>query len=189
MDTLEGGTVNDDLALFDIPSLERILAEVERALRLTREQLAPVPRHEWTATQVLRLDDQERSRDTYRREIERRKALAALAEALPAPTTTRSRASEEHALVIDVREAVISAGLADDRNALLAGIPQAIVAALPAAKSLGAQVLTDVAALHEMGALPDGRHPFAIWLRNAAALTRLRRESAVFLRVYTALVP
>lgn len=180
--------MEDDLSLFDTPALERILAEVERALRLTREQLAPVPRHEWTTTQGLRLDDQERSRDIYRREIERRKALAPLAEALPAPTAARSRAWEEHALIIEVREAVISAGLAGSRNALLAGIPQAIVTSLPAAESPGAQVLTDVAALHEMGALPGGDRPFAIWLQNAATLTKLRRENAVFQRAYTALV-
>ncbi|WP_437968944.1 Clp protease N-terminal domain-containing protein [Sorangium sp. So ce260] len=87
-----------------------------------------------------------------------------------------------HDAILELRSAVISAGLTESRRALLAGISPELVASLPDAAAPGAQVLTDLDALRTTGALADGSVPLATWLQNAVALSGPREEAAVFRR-------
>lgn len=87
-----------------------------------------------------------------------------------------------HDEILELRSAVISAGLMESRRALLAGISLELVAGLPDAAALGAQVLTDLDALRTTGALASGSVPLLVWLQNALALAGPRKEAAVFHR-------
>ncbi|WP_437815467.1 hypothetical protein [Sorangium sp. So ce1078] len=91
----------------------------------------------------------------------------------------RNHGLMSHDAILELRSAVISAGLTESRRALLAGISAELVASLPDAAAPGAQVLTDLSALRTTGALADGSVPLATWLQNAVALSGPREEAAV----------
>jgi hypothetical protein len=82
--------------------------------------------------------------------------------------------------IFKLRAAVISAGLTNNRAALLAHVDAEFVTSLPEAATPGAQVLTDLDKLQAAGQLMDGSLPLAVWLRNAVALASPRKEAAVF---------
>jgi len=88
-----------------------------------------------------------------------------------------------HERILELYDAIVSADLASSRGALLSGIDAHIIARLPIAESLGAQVLRDMVALSEAGVLGDGRQPLAVWLANAGMLAGARAEAGVFARV------
>jgi hypothetical protein len=85
-----------------------------------------------------------------------------------------------HKQILEVHMAAVAAGLGDHRGALLAGIAREVLAALPSASSPNAQLLVDIDALNELETLVDASIPLAVWLANAASLTPLRKEAAVF---------
>lgn len=89
-----------------------------------------------------------------------------------------------------VHDAIMTAGLMNQRNVLLAGVPRGIVAGLPKADTPAAQVLSDLYELSDIGVVADGAYPLIIWLQNAAQLAGPRVESLVFREVaerYTAI--
>jgi hypothetical protein len=86
----------------------------------------------------------------------------------------------KHEQVVRLHEAIVSARLARNRDALLSGIAPQIVASLPHASDAAAQILGDVDALNALGRLPDGSVPFKAWLMNAATLSNGRAEAGVF---------
>jgi hypothetical protein len=88
-----------------------------------------------------------------------------------------------HNQLLRLRKAVISAGLAEERAGLLAGVPPEVVAGLPRASTPGAQLLTDLDSLNEAGFLENGSLPLATWLENAAHLAQPRQETLVFREV------
>lgn len=92
------------------------------------------------------------------------------------------------ALLREVFSAALSAGLADSRSALLAGIDRSIVASLPVAPNAAAQIRTDLDELNR-AELENGARPVRSWLHNAALLARSRVEAAVFQRALAALDP
>ncbi|MBK8254156.1 MAG: ATP-binding protein [Polyangiaceae bacterium] len=83
-----------------------------------------------------------------------------------------------HEQLLVVHQAAIDAGLT--REALLAGVPEALKASLPILPTLGEQLLTDIAKLANYRTLADGSQPARLWLSNAVALTAERTEQAVF---------
>lgn len=85
--------------------------------------------------------------------------------------------------LLELREAIISAGLSESRQALLATIASDFVAGLPVVKRPGEQILSDLDVLSTTGKLTDGSIPIVIWLKNALALAEPRKESEVFRRV------
>ena len=86
------------------------------------------------------------------------------------------------ALIRELYEAAIAAGLARCREALMAGIDGRFVAGIGTASSPAAQLLVDLHALNDAGALEDGKVPLGIWLANAAQLAGPRIQAAVFAR-------
>ena len=84
--------------------------------------------------------------------------------------------------ILRLHAAAISAHLSSSRSALLAGLPQKLVADLPDHYPPGEQILRDLNALNEARVLVDGREPIAFWLANAAALAGSRPEYTIFER-------
>lgn len=83
--------------------------------------------------------------------------------------------------ILRLQEAAISAHLSSSRSALLAGLPQKLVAGLPDNDVPPSEkILRDLNALNEAGVLVDGREPLAFWLANAAALASPRLEYRIF---------
>lgn len=82
----------------------------------------------------------------------------------------------------EIHEAAIRADLAENRAALLGGIPRGVVAALGFAESPAARLLADLHGLNRAGSLSDGEIPLAIWLGNALLLAQGRVEAEVFRR-------
>jgi hypothetical protein len=80
----------------------------------------------------------------------------------------------------ELHRAAISAGFADSRAALFAGVAPAFVATIPDVKTPSAQILVDLDAMNTACELADGSSPIAAWLRNAIQLSGRRREGAVF---------
>src|SRR5438045_136275 len=93
---------------------------------------------------------------------------------------TMKRAVElTHDDLLVLHGAVVEAGLADARAALLVGINRATVASLPISTSLSAQILMDLDELNRMGQLADGSVPIVAWLKNAAQILGPRAEGVV----------
>jgi hypothetical protein len=85
-----------------------------------------------------------------------------------------------HQRMRELHTRTIQAGLAKNRDALLAGLNKAFTASLRGAGDHSAQILEDLAAMNETGRLPDGTLPLEIWLETACALTTARTEGEVF---------
>lgn len=106
-------------------------------------------------------------------------------------TSTARRMSAELQLDPDllerIREAAISAGLAYERGALLAGLSPSLVASLPYAPTPGEQLRSDLSAMNRAPRLRDGERPLVIWLKNAAALAAHRAGAAVLHEALAAL--
>lgn len=85
-----------------------------------------------------------------------------------------------HDEILRLHAAIISAQLVASRSALLVGVDGRFVAGLPRAATPGDEILSDLGAMNEAGALADGSVPLAIWLKNAAARSGSRREEAIF---------
>jgi serine/threonine protein kinase len=86
----------------------------------------------------------------------------------------------KHQRILELQSQTIQAGLARNRDALLAGLNKAFTASLPFAGDRSAQILEDLAAMNQTGRLPDGSLPLETWLENACALTSARTEGEVF---------
>lgn len=97
-------------------------------------------------------------------------------------TTSATQPLIDAAELRELHAAILSAGLAGSRAALMAGMDGGFVAQLVIAASPAAQVLLDIDALAKTGALADGTVPLRIWLDNAALLAGPRVEAAVFAR-------
>lgn len=69
--------------------------------------------------------------------------------------------------------------LALDRDALLSGLPPALVANLPRARRLSEQLLIDLHALNDLEPLSDGSVPLHRWLQNALAVAAPSPRSRV----------
>ncbi|MEZ4309083.1 MAG: hypothetical protein R3F14_13690 [Polyangiaceae bacterium] len=82
--------------------------------------------------------------------------------------------------IASLHGAVLSAGLADSRTTLLAGLDPAFVARLPTDDIPANQVSLDLHALNEAGRLKGGAVPLEIWLQNALLVTSGREEEPVF---------
>jgi tetratricopeptide (TPR) repeat protein len=93
----------------------------------------------------------------------------------------------EYAVILELHEAAIAAGLSRSREALIAGLDLGFVAGIRGAPSPAEQLLVDLHALNEAGARADGRGPLGIWLANAARLAGPRSQAAVFERARDAL--
>lgn len=87
-----------------------------------------------------------------------------------------------HDQILELRDAAISAGFAQSRRVLLAGIDRAFIVGLREVDAPGEQILIDLVALRDAGALTDGSVPLALWLQNAAVLARSRKEAIIFQR-------
>lgn len=85
-----------------------------------------------------------------------------------------------HDEISKLHAAIVSARLADSRDALLAGVERSFVAGLPHASTPSAQILGDLGALNDTEKLTDGSVPLAVWLANAVALAGARTETSVF---------
>lgn len=79
-----------------------------------------------------------------------------------------------------IHAAIVDAGLASSRSALLAGIPRSFSASLTTVQDDSAQVLTDLGALATVGTLRDGSRPLVTYLRSALGISGQRREAQVF---------
>lgn len=77
----------------------------------------------------------------------------------------------EHADILRIFDAALSAGLTSSRSALLAGLDQRVVADLPWEATPSDQVLSDLHHLNGMGRTPHGFIPIRRWLQNARTLS------------------
>lgn len=75
----------------------------------------------------------------------------------------------------DIYDAAICLGLANKRGALLAGIPEAIIAQLETGDSPGAQLSIDIHSLRD-----DYPAYWPMWLKNAKSQSMMRTEARVF---------
>lgn len=82
--------------------------------------------------------------------------------------------------ILAVYDAAIALGIDSARGALTAGLPRAIVAAIPSASDSASELMGTLHALNAMEALDSGDAPLALWLRGAAALSAGRHGGAVF---------
>jgi len=100
----------------------------------------------------------------------------------PAPSIAMPLLSLEdlHAL----HAAAVGARLAESRATLLAGIDAVFIASLPVRSSPSEQVLSDLDALSQTGALADGSVPLLAWLQNAAHLAGAQVQATVFARAH-----
>lgn len=81
--------------------------------------------------------------------------------------------------------AVISAGLADQREALFARIDRGFISGIFRTSNPVAQILLDLDALARTSTLSDGSKPLYTWLDNAALLAQAsgKAEAALFVRL------
>lgn len=86
----------------------------------------------------------------------------------------------QHSEILKLHGAVLSSGLVDSREALLAGVQGNFIAGLASAATPSAQILRDLTALNEAGTLQDGSIPLELWLRNAIQLAGPLTASAIF---------
>jgi len=86
----------------------------------------------------------------------------------------------DHDEILKLHRAVISAQIVASRSTLLVGIDDHVVAGLPYAANPSDQILEDLHAMNETGALADGSVPLATWLQNAVARAGAKKEGAVF---------
>jgi hypothetical protein len=106
--------------------------------------------------------------------------LALKPKSAPLPPRSGNASSLQLDELHELHRAAISAGLADRRAALFAGVDPAFVATIPDVETPSAQLLVDLDAMNTAGELTDGSRPVRAWLRNAIQLSGKRREGAVF---------
>lgn len=87
-----------------------------------------------------------------------------------------------HEQILELHAAAIAARLGNSRSALLANIHPGFVAGLQVLAAPSEQLLCDLSALNEAGALVDGSVPLVAWLKSAIALAGPRTEAATFQR-------
>lgn len=92
-----------------------------------------------------------------------------------------------HERIQSLHAAAVAAGLTSHQDALLAGLPPALTANLPAAGSPSSRLLQTLHALNDRPALPDGTTPLWRWLRNAEALAATQSEAHEFSAALAAL--
>jgi hypothetical protein len=85
-----------------------------------------------------------------------------------------------HSEILRIHAAAVTAGLASNRDALLAGVPHALRTSIPTATSPSAQLLTDLDSLNRVDPVLGEVAPLHTWLLNATALTQERAEVCVF---------
>ena len=88
-----------------------------------------------------------------------------------------------HSQILRIHAAAVTAGLASNRDALLAGVPHALRTSIPTATSPSAQLLTDLDSLNRVAPVRGEVAPLQTWLLNATALTQERAEFRVFREV------
>lgn len=103
-----------------------------------------------------------------------------------APPVAASDSALPDDILLEVHQAAVNAGLAGSRDALLAGIDRSIVASLPGAGNLAAQLRTDLDELNRT-VLVDGARPLRTWLLNAHRFSSPRVQSRVFQHALDAL--
>jgi hypothetical protein len=81
--------------------------------------------------------------------------------------------------ILELHAAAVSAGLAQSRNALLAGVDTIVRSRLPTAANPSDQILCDLGELNSAGATGD-ESPLLVWLANASSLARARKEFETF---------
>ena len=86
------------------------------------------------------------------------------------------------AQIHEIHRTAFEVDLADSRGALLAGINQAFVANIPAARSPAEQFLIDLIHLNSIPVQDGDEHPLEIWLYNAIFLTAFDPRSEIFRR-------
>ena len=89
-------------------------------------------------------------------------------------------------LVRELCTAAVNAGLS--REALLATIPPVVVGSLPKVGGPLAQLLMDLSALNQMGAIRDGTWPVRTWVENGVSLLTVQREGELFERALATLL-
>lgn len=82
----------------------------------------------------------------------------------------------------ELHAAAISSGLLQDREALLAGVDEHFIAALPTAATPSGQLWRDLVEMNRTDILDNGTLPLAIWLANVLLIAGSRSESAFFER-------
>ncbi|MFT3764569.1 MAG: hypothetical protein QM820_03490 [Minicystis sp.] len=87
----------------------------------------------------------------------------------------------------ELHKAVVAAGLAQMRGALMATIDRQFWERIPVVAVPAEQVLTDLNWMNEAGALADGSIPLRSWLKNALVLGASQVQAATFERVLGAL--
>lgn len=85
-----------------------------------------------------------------------------------------------HSAIVGLHRAAIETRLDQSRLALLSGLPPQIVSGLTTSPRPAEQTLHDLSALNDIGTLPDGTCPLAVWLRNALSLLELRYDPHPF---------
>ncbi|WP_437604755.1 SUMF1/EgtB/PvdO family nonheme iron enzyme [Sorangium sp. So ce834] len=82
--------------------------------------------------------------------------------------------------IMAIYEAAVASGLAAQQDALVAGLPTAYVAILPAPVQPAARLLQTLHAMNALPALADGTVPLMTWLRNARMLAATLPQGRVF---------
>src|SRR5438874_579664 len=85
-----------------------------------------------------------------------------------------------HDQILRLHEAIVSAGRAGSRTALLGGLDARFVAELPSAPDPSSQILCDLTELNRIERLVDRTVPLRRWLENAEQLAGLRVEAELF---------
>jgi hypothetical protein len=87
-----------------------------------------------------------------------------------------------HTEIRELHDAVLGAGLAQSRDALMGCIRRDLVAGIAHMPNARDQVMVDLCALNEIEVPVHARLPLHAWLANAAQLAGPRAEAAVFQR-------
>jgi hypothetical protein len=93
----------------------------------------------------------------------------------------------DDAVIRELCDAAIAAGLFRSRGGLLAGIDSTFVAGIDIETSPAVQLKVDLDALNKAGKLSTGKVPLGIWLGNAVQLAGPRSQAEVFARAGDAL--
>ena len=85
-----------------------------------------------------------------------------------------------HRRINEILEAALATGLAQQQDALLAGLPSSYIATLPSNGRPDARLLETLHTLNTASVLTDGNVPLEVWLRNALTLVQMRHDRRVF---------
>jgi len=83
-------------------------------------------------------------------------------------------------LIREIYAAALATGLAQQQDALLAGLSPSYIAMLPSHGAPATRLLQTLHELNAVSALADGTVPLDVWLGNAVTLAQIRQEGRVF---------